>query len=266
MENRMNGLIKVLFVCVFLAMGVTAQAATINWQGDAGTDPLLWNDAENWDSGVAPTSDDVCQFKTPITATIDAAHTDAGMGKALGKRVNVGLFNNGILSMTGGEAEFLELSIGRNSGGDGEFYMSGGTLTITSSNNGFRIGQGVGAKGYMSMSGGLIDLASAGGTMVVGSGGLGQVFVSGGVIEVANLNVAGTGLMAINGGKLKIAGDQVALIDSLIASNDLVGYNGVGSIKRFYDGSEWTVVTAVPEPATMALLGLGGLLTIRRKK
>ena len=64
-----------------------------------------------------------------------------------------------------------------------------------------------------------------------------------------------------------LAGDEEADIDAYIAAGLITGYDGAGTVEVSYDaGCDLTTVTAIPEPATMVLLGLGGLLSLRRRQ
>jgi hypothetical protein len=73
-----------------------------------------------------------------------------------------------------------------------------------------------------------------------------------------------TGLVA----SVLSAGDTVGL-DVTFASGDTTDYSrytGPGGDADPFDSSGWSSYTLVPEPITMTLLGLGGLVMIRRKK
>ncbi len=70
-------------------------------------------------------------------------------------------------------------------------------------------------------------------------------------------------------------GEQLTIIMNLDAGSsyaDLLGELGDGSLRigahviAFSDGSSLSVTSEVPEPATIAILGIGGMCLIRRKK
>ena len=62
-----------------------------------------------------------------------------------------------------------------------------------------------------------------------------------------------------------LAGDDTIAVDAFIASGLITGYDGAGTASAVFDGVN-TTVSAIPEPATMVLLGLGGLLSLRRRR
>jgi hypothetical protein len=66
--------------------------------------------------------------------------------------------------------------------------------------------------------------------------------------------------MDIAGGKLVVAGDASAQVSNLIARGILEGNGIVGNVNvDLLSDPGFTVITAVPEPASMTLLGFGGL-------
>ena len=73
------------------------------------------------------------------------------------------------------------------------------------------------------------------------------------------------GLINIEAGQFQVYGSRLAEMQGFINAGRIVGYNGAGTVNAVVSGDgKWTVLTAVPEPATMILLGLGGLL-LRKK-
>ena len=182
-------------------------------------------------------------------------------------------------------------------------FQPGASLTVTQSGGRFMVGKNLslgklGGTGTWNLSGGLLEGKGAFKT----GGGLVAYAVQVGAddISAATINLSGDGLLAgqaltmgalglidLTGGAMKFTGftDDVLMTGSdytqhildLITAGKIINSTGEG-LSVSYDPAEVlsfgggaysvagvTTVTLIPEPATMAILALGGVL-IRRKK
>ncbi len=196
----------------------------------------------------------------------------------------------------GGDAEVtaeISLLISNSGGTNGVLNMTGGTLTINNGgqNNWYNtFGIGDAGTGVMNMSGGTV-VANAG-TKIPARSGNGTLNMSGGLFLPGTLSMLGSGLVNLSGGTMlldyaDVSGGLVDItddgllmtsqwtggvgegqVDDAIANERIVAYGGTGIVMKTPNSDGTVSYTArVPEPTTVTLLGLGGLLlSLRRRR
>lgn len=264
---------KKLFVVMLVLLGVlTTNVFAEGWTG-AGVNNL-WTNPQNW-SAVPH-----IPYTANINSTVNPTNwplIDSTMAADAGQ---VGLNGTDPLNRP-------------------KLTMTGGTLQL-GGGEAFKIGHGVGTQGIFEMHGGILSAAPAYQSdcqLFVGGGGetgpnsaYGEFTMYGGVASFSygkignryfatagahlnmyggTLNMGGLELRPwaranITNGTIVINGNRESTVDSWVSGGQLVAFGGAGTIQRHYDGTV-TTITAIPEPVTIALLGLGGLFIRRRR-
>lgn len=244
---------KMKHVCLLVAvlMMVAGQSyAVLQYDNFLATGPDgLYTTGSNWNTGVAPDNRD----GNPELSARIRNNTGAGHSPCL---------------VTDG----MDLSVYKIRVGDGtvnaNMTMSGGVLAVTSQENlnDFCVGfSSTSRDAIFEMTAGTVNVA---GELKINNGlttGV-QVRLYGGVFNAKSYFIRGTRTdhIDITEGQLVLEGDWTAQVDLDVQEGQIVAYGGAGLVQRDFDGNV-TTVYAVPEPATMVLLGLGGLALVRRK-
>ncbi len=260
---------KKMLVCFLLLVMTSISAADIYWwTGDSGR----WDVAGSWvemDSGnyntKVPDAADEARIDSSYNPVvlIDSAITAEVQGLTVGFDYNGGAtldVTGGSLTVGRGRDDFWGFSVGN--GKPGVVNISGGSVLCQWSN--MFIGNW--ATGELNMTGGLLNVNQQLNVSNNSTGGsAGVVHLDGGEIWAGALEVGNNGVIDITDGVLKIWGDHLALIDSYIASNKIIALGGTGMVESELSG-DWTVVTAVPEPASLVLLLGSSVLMLRKRK
>ncbi|MHC4374496.1 MAG: PEP-CTERM sorting domain-containing protein [Planctomycetota bacterium] len=274
-----KNVLKVVLIAVACFASTGLASTVITWtNGDPGDSS--YNTPGNWDTGVVPN----VWWDTEVVINGGGAVVhESGFNQNLAAWV--GFTGPGQLDVTGGD---LVAGYNADAGGgypqagwlaightaDGVVNVDGGNLWA---NNDMHVGSLGGANGELNITSGNVWAK----TLQVGNlGGNGQINISGGALQLMHRADAYNTASAVAigalgnidltaGGEIFHWGDATAgfaWLSDPINGNLLTAYGGAGTVNYEYVAeSDYTRVWAVPEPTTMMLLGLGGLL-IRRKR
>jgi len=229
-----------------------------------------WSDGNNWVYWDADSSENPYMPTSADNVFLNRDRSlypvliDSGTA-AVANDLHVGYWDNldAQLDITGGTLDVVNLlSVGTDDAGvTGYLNISGGAITAGGN---FDIGgafYSTGGNAIVNMSGGTVDVSA---DLRVGmNAGTGDLTLTGGTISADNLLMAANGSIAVSGtGMIILNGDETATINGTYIPSGWLSGIAEFHIVGPYAGK--TVVT--PEPATLALLGIGGLVLLRRKR
>jgi hypothetical protein len=286
---------KKLISLVFV-LALAGMASAIQWVGPgAGEGPGNWAVASNWDLNRLPVASDA----TVVVQSLTAGHLGANV-------IVDSAVSGGVKPQFTIHTETVTIQDGGSISNDGSVELKGSaTVTVTIDDGGVwdacqKLTQALGTfkLGTANSTAAIVDVYGTlnvknTGTMTTTGSDLQVAFGTSANIGIGRLNIKDGGLVNVdaysinsalvtsgiyagqmrgkikvdNGGILKIKGNVFATVTADIAAGKIV--NGYGTAE---DLIAWTGVegfqtyTYVPEPATIALLGLGSLMLLRRKR
>ena len=287
-QIRRGEMKKLIVLALVLGFAGSAFGA-IAWNGSVSTD---YSDGNNWDGGVVPGNGDSIVFDAGDICVFDIG---AGNTAELNNIIQSGLDTGASLTLNSGTMR-TSTDYGGSWGdvwwGDG----SGGTITVNAGASlvvdhpdaysdlqltGNRNGTG----NTLNVNGGIVNVNGTIGFpyhtpssyQIGGDPGILNI-TNGGLVIADDIHIDGNldSRIAIGYGALILRGDQTGLGTNLmnaIEADQIVDDYGHPIIyEPFYD--EWnhegygyvTIVTPIPEPATIALLGMGALALIRKRR
>lgn len=249
-----------LLVVGVLGLASSAYAGNeFNWTN--GTANQLWNTPGNWDQGIVPTN------AVGGEAQIDMTGPNGCIVNANGNAAQVllGKFADGEMTVNAGATFTVDSWVsylGHNAGNTGTLNMNGGTWL----QDGMTFAVGEQGHGILNMNDGLIDITNNKALVVADAGGSGVVNLDGGTIIADWFTIrTDQGYINITEGTLIVR--NITDVSGFIANGWIEGYGGAGEVHHDTTTNPgMTTVWATPEPASLALLALGGLVGLRRRR
>jgi len=266
----------IVLVSVILVAGLTTNVMAAAWTDLAPADHL-WSTPGNWTDNEVPGYGYSVRLYPTIDPSADWPLIQDGIDAVVGS-LNIGwnrrpelqtACTDPVITITGGSLTIginpsdESLTIGQ--GVPGSIVQSGGIVSHTGV---WFLGMGTGLGGDLSpatltMTGGEFNTDGVKLGQPVGYNAPGYLNLYGGTLTCGWIYYR-EAYVDITEGTWIIDGDVTSTIATEILNGTILAYGGAGEVIVNYDGTK-TTVTGIPEPMTIALLGLGGLFIRRRK-
>ena len=244
------------FILVLLVLGLAGAASADDWfKGSVDDD---WHNPSNWGGGTVPDITDATfndgDFDWAYQFGTKTAKVYSGNAAEVGNYFSGNPWDNLLMD--------LQLVVE-----SGASFYSAGVIQLSSLADGS-------IPGLLDQEGGFIRCATL---SLIGSNSAPRATLEGGNLHANTLVMAtGAGVIDIHNGTLILNGDwrvddlpNGKNLNQLIGNGDIFGWHGAspGLNISYNVGNDTTTITAqVPEPTTIALLGLGGLALLRRRR